>query len=65
MTQVQNPKNEFLQSYLFHYNPYTSLFAAFKREDANEYLNNNKTEKAIKNHDVNNIIEYLIKEENK
>ena len=30
---------EHFQDYLFHYNPYTEMWAAFKREDANDYFN--------------------------
>lgn len=30
---------EHFQDYLFHYNPYTEMWAAFKREHSNEYFN--------------------------
>lgn len=31
--------NEFFQDWLFHYNPYTKEWNAFKREHMNDYFN--------------------------
>ena len=30
---------EHFQDFLFHYNPYKEMWAAFKRENANDYFN--------------------------
>jgi hypothetical protein len=56
---------DFLQDYLWHKNPYTNMWAAFKREDIAEYFNNNATDKAIKNESKDAIMEYLIDIHNK
>jgi len=32
---------EALHDWLFHYNPYTKAWAAFKREDSSDYFNGN------------------------
>lgn len=63
-TNIKAPRKvnlEFLNDYLFHFNPYTGMWAGFKREDNVEYFNNNATEKAIKNPNKDYIIDYLIR----
>jgi len=52
---------DFLQDYLWHKNPYTNMWAAFKREDVVEYFNNFNTNKAIKNANKDYIVDYLIR----
>lgn len=36
-----------LYDYLFHYNPYTDEWSAFKREDSNKYFNGEIPEENI------------------
>lgn len=52
-------KNEFLHDYLFHYNPYTKLFAAFKRSDMVDYFNGSKKSTIIKMKSADDLVEYL------
>ena len=54
-------KLDFLNDYLFLFNPYVGMWVAFKREDTVEYFNNFNTEKAIKNANKDYIVDYLIK----
>jgi len=50
---------EFLQEYIFHFNPYTKVWSAFPRNCSNDYFNGIKNDKIISSEDVNHIIEYL------
>jgi hypothetical protein len=50
---------EFLQGYVFHYNPYTETWAGFPRECSNDYFNGVNNKDIIKHKNVNDIIEYL------
>lgn len=53
-------QNEFLQGYIFHYNPYTQMWAGIKREDNNDYFNGTlSSEHIILHENINDIIEYL------
>ena len=53
-------KNEVLYSWLFHWNPITELWNAFKRSDYVKYSNGQLIEEEIiKGKDINQIIEYL------
>ena len=55
-----NTKSEFLQGYIFHYNPYTQMWAGIKREHTNEYFNATiKEVDIVKAPDINIILEYL------
>jgi hypothetical protein len=54
-----NTKSEFLQGYIFHYNPYTETWAGFPREYSNDYFNGVNNKNIIKHKNVNDIIEYL------
>lgn len=58
---MKNINMEFMQEYIFHKNPYTNLWAAFKREDSVDYFNNTSTEKAVKHADINALVDYLIR----
>jgi hypothetical protein len=42
--------------YLFHYNPYTGKWNAFKREHYNDYFNGKDVESLIENKDIDKII---------
>jgi len=50
---------EFLQGYMFHYNPYTETWAAFPRQYANDYFNGVDNKHIIKHKNVNDVIQYL------
>jgi hypothetical protein len=50
---------EFLQGYIFHYNPYNQIWAGFPREYSNDYFNGVSNKNIIKHKNVNDIIEYL------
>jgi hypothetical protein len=51
---------EFLQGYMFHYNPYVQMWSAMKREHVSEYFNGTiKEEDVVKAPDVNTLLEYL------
>ena len=52
---------EFLHNYLWHKNPDTNMWAAFKKEDTEKYFSNNNTEKAVKSKSRDYIMDYLIK----
>ena len=51
--------NEFLHGYLFHYNPYTKLWAGFPRELMVDYFNGSENKKIIKMKSAEDLIEYL------
>lgn len=53
-------KNERFQDYLFHYNPYTELWAAFKREHSNDYFNG-QVENVVFHHNVKDLVRYIDK----
>lgn len=55
---------KFLHNYLWHKNPDTNMWAAFKKEDTEEYFKDNATEKAIKNESRDMIMDYLIRVNN-
>lgn len=56
-------KTEFLQQYIFHFNPYTQMWAGFKREDSNNYFNGTIEDQHIIRHaDIRVVIEYLKRE---
>lgn len=50
---------EFLHGYLFHYNPYTKLWAGFPRELMVDYFNGSENKKIIKMKSAEDLIEYL------
>lgn len=51
---------EKLYLYLFHYNPHTELWTAFKREELTDYFEGKlKNEKLLKARDVNTLVSYL------
>ena len=52
-------QSEFLQGYVFHYNPYTETWAAFPRDVSKDYFNGIPNESVIKHKNVSDIIEYL------
>jgi len=53
-------KTEFLQQYIFHYNPYTQMWAAVKREHSDKYFNGTIEDHLIVRHsNIQAIIEYL------
>jgi len=53
-------KNERFQDYLFHYNPYTELWAAFNREYSNDYFNG-QVENVVFHHNVKDLVRYIDK----
>ena len=43
----KDPGSHPLYDYIFHYNPYTELWAAFKKEDKENYFNGDKPRNEI------------------
>jgi hypothetical protein len=52
-------QTEFLQGYIFHFNPYTKLWAGFAREHSNDYFNGIKNDNIFTSSNIEHIIEYL------
>lgn len=52
-------KNE-LYDWLFHYNHYTKIWTAFKREDINKYFNG-ELENALSSKKHNTLVDIIIK----
>ena len=50
--------SENFQDYLFHYNPYTRLWAAFKREHSNDYFNG-IVENVVFHPSVKDLVRYI------
>jgi hypothetical protein len=55
---------EHFQDYLFHYNPYTELWSAFKREDSSDYFNG-ATDNITKCTSIKDLVRYIQNEGNK
>lgn len=49
---------EHFQDYLFHYNPYTEMWAAFKREHSNEYFNG-QVENVVFYFSIKDLVRYI------
>lgn len=49
---------EHFQDYLFHYNPYTEMWAAFKREHSNDYFNGVK-EGVVFYYSIKDLVRYI------
>lgn len=49
---------EHFHDYLFHYNPYTKLWAAFKREHSNEYFNG-QVENVVFYFSIKDLVRYI------
>lgn len=49
---------EHFQDYLFHYNPYTQMWAAFKREHSNDYFNG-KVEHVVFYYSIKDLVRYI------
>lgn len=55
-----NPGTNILQDYLFHYNPYSKEWNAFKREDKEKYFNGEiMKNEVIKAKSFSTILKYL------
>jgi len=54
---------EHFQDYLFHYNPYTEMWAAFKREHSNEYFNG-QVENVVFYFSIKDLVRYIDRLEN-
>ena len=54
--------NEELHNWLFHYNPYVKYWAAFRREDANDYFNG-KLQNVLVSKKQNTLVEIITKTE--
>lgn len=52
-----------LYDYYLHYNPYTGLWNAVKRDKSNEYLNGMLTSKEVKSDKDLNVLINLIKKQ--
>lgn len=50
--------SEHFQDYLFHYNPYTKMWAAFKREHSNDYFNG-QVEGVVFYHSIKDLVRYI------
>lgn len=57
----KDPGSHPLYDYLFHYNPYTELWTAFKREDKENYFNgdNPRKEDMISCKNIQDLIRYI------
>ena len=61
----ENPGENPLYDYLFHYNPHTELWSAFKREDKESYFNGEKPRTEIlKAKDIRTLIGFIAKSSN-
>ena len=49
---------EHFQDYLFHYNPYTEMWAAFKREHSNEYFNG-QVQNVVFYYSIKDLVRYI------
>lgn len=49
---------EHFQDYLFHYNPYKEMWAAFKREHSNDYFNG-YTENVVFYYSIKDLVRYI------
>lgn len=49
---------EHFQDYLFHYNPYTERWHAFKREDMSDYFNGKATD-VTKCSSIKDLVRYI------
>lgn len=59
-------EKEYMFDYLFHYNPYTQVWSAFKREHKEKYFNGDLTDKdLLKSKDINTLFGFLIKNKEK
>lgn len=50
--------SEGFQDFLFHYNPYTELWAAFKREHSNDYFNGAK-DNVVFHPSIKDLVRYI------
>lgn len=56
-------KKEFLNDWLFHYNPYTEIWSAFVREDMIDYFNGKKPSSLLQSSKHSTLVDIIIKGE--
>lgn len=60
MSIITTIQNEILHGYIYHYNPYTQMWAAIPRELVNTYFNEGITHPMIIKHkNIHDLIEYV------
>ena len=57
--------NEILQEYMFHFNPYTKMWAGFSRDAKDDYFNGIESSKIIYNENIKTIIKFIQDENSK
>jgi hypothetical protein len=56
-------EKEFMNDWLFHYNPYTKIWSAFHRQDMVKYFNGEKTSTIIQSNKQSTLVEIITKSE--
>ena len=54
-------ENAILIDWVFHFNPYTKLWAAINRSNYSEYWNDSDSKNIIRSKEINTLVELIIK----